>query len=150
MTSGSSDITSSHSWALLLFWRAKVKLKLVNIQHPTAKQSTSPQKRSCFQFQILFYNKTAIFHFSENTSKRLGCKKWDFEVEGKNRPTNKQIYITGNFEQTNAGNLEQTNMGILNKQIWLNGNDLTGNFNLTNSSMVEQDIVLWGGRDTVL
>ena len=54
--------------------KGKVKLKLVNIQHPTAKQSTSPQKRSCFQFQILFYNKTAIFHFSENTSKRLGCK----------------------------------------------------------------------------
>ena len=54
--------------------KGKVKLKLVSIQHPTAKQSTSPQKRSCFQFQILFYNKTAIFHFSENTSKRLGCK----------------------------------------------------------------------------
>ena len=52
-------------------------------------------------------------------------KKWDFEVGEKDRPTNKQIYITGNFEQTNAGNLEQTNMGILNKQIWLNGNGVT-------------------------
>ena len=110
------------------------KGKTKTSQHPTAKQSTSPKKvRSCFQFQIFFLqqNSTTIFHFSENTSKRLGCKKWDFEVEGKNRPTNKQIYITGNFEQTNAGNLEQTNMA---QWQWCNNWQL----NLTNSFIVEE------------
>ena len=72
--------------------KGKVKLKLVNIQHPTAKQSTSPQKRSCFQFQILFYNKTAIFHFSENTSKRLGCKNGILRLREKiDQQTNKFI-----------------------------------------------------------
>ena len=56
--------------------KGKVKLKLVNIQHPTAKQSTSPQKRSCFQFQILFYNKTQqqFFIFQKTLAKDWGVK----------------------------------------------------------------------------
>ena len=49
---------------------------------------------------------------------------------------------TGNFEQTNMGILSKQIGEFLNKQIWLNGNDLTGNFNLTNSSIVERDVVL--------
>ena len=131
MTSGSSDITSSHSWALLLFWRAKVKLKLVSIQLPNSQQV--PKKSdpvSSFRFS---YNKTQqqFFIFQKTLLEGLGCKKWDFEVEGKNRPTNKQIYITGNFEQTNAGNFEQTNMA---QWQWCNNWQL----NLTNSFIVEE------------
>ena len=73
--------------------KGKVKLKLVNIQHPTAKQSTSPQKRSCFQFQILFYNKTQqqFFIFQKTLA-----KDWDVKMGfwgwGK-RQTNKQTNL---------------------------------------------------------
>ena len=75
MTSGSSDITSSHSWALLLFWRAKVKLKLVSIQLPNSQQV--PKKSdpvSSFRFS---YNKTQqqFFIFQKTLA-----KDWDVKM----------------------------------------------------------------------